>query len=84
MKFVLFRYSFPLVYSLSAMVLVLLLTTSFLYHQKTKTQSYNRVLILQNDSLLSEQIRLKNAIPRTENSTGDKTHWFPQPAIRNK
>lgn len=62
MKVFIFKYSVPLVYVLACTVLVLLFAATFFYQQKTRVQDYNRVLILQNDSILSENIHLKNSL----------------------
>lgn len=66
MRVFIFKYSVPLVYALASAVLVLILAAYLLYQQKTKAQSFNRVLILQNDSILSENIQLKNSLLQQE------------------
>ncbi|MBB1286528.1 hypothetical protein HRH25_19255 [Flavisolibacter sp. BT320] len=66
MRVFIFKYSVPLVYALTSAVLVLFFATALLYQQKSKAQSVNRVLILQNDSILSENIQLKNALLQQE------------------
>lgn len=72
MRVFIFKYSVPLVYVLLATVLVLSFAALLLYQQKSKVQTVNRVLILQNDSILSENIELKNAILQQEVSGSDK------------
>lgn len=72
MRVFIFKYSVPLVYVLLATVLVLSFAALMLYQQKSKVQTVNRVLILQNDSILSENIELKNAILQQEVSGSDK------------
>jgi hypothetical protein len=72
MKVLLFRYSVPLVYFLSAVVMVLIIVTLLLYFGKSKAETYNRFLILQNDSILSEHIRLKNAFQQQQGSRSEK------------
>ena len=66
MRVFIFKYSVPLVYTLISTVLVLLFTATLLYQQKSRVQSHNRILILQNDSILSENIQLKNSILQQE------------------
>ena len=62
MRVFIFKYSVPLVYALASAVLVLFLAAALLYTQNSKVQSLNRNLILQNDSILSENIQLKNLL----------------------
>ena len=66
MRVFIFKYSVPLVFALAATVLVLTFAAALLYQQKNKVQSHNRVLILQNDSILSENIQLKNSLLQQE------------------
>jgi hypothetical protein len=73
MKVFIFKYSVPLVYALTAVVLVLTFAAVLLYQQKSKAQNVSRVLILQNDSILSENIQLKNSLLQREvKETGTK------------
>ena len=69
MRVFIFKYSVPLVYALTTAVLVLTFASVLLYQQKSKTQNVNRVLILQNDSILSENIQLKNSLLQQEVKT---------------
>lgn len=66
MRVFIFKYSVPLVYALTAVVLVLTFAAVLLYQQKNKAQDVSRVLILQNDSILSENIQLKNSLLQRE------------------
>ncbi|HEY1023263.1 MAG TPA: hypothetical protein VGE06_13170 [Flavisolibacter sp.] len=73
MRVFIFKYSVPLVYALTAIVLVLTFAASLLYQQKNRAQNVSRVLILQNDSILSENIQLKNSLLEREvKETGTK------------
>jgi hypothetical protein len=72
MRVFIFKYSVPLVYALTSTVLVLFFAAALLYQQKSKAQSVNRVLILQNDSILSENIQLKNALLQQEVKSPEK------------
>ena len=72
MRVFIFKYSVPLVYALATAVLALTFATALLYQQKNKTKSANRVLILQNDSILSENIELKNSIIQQEGKAPGK------------
>ena len=62
MKLFLSRYSLPLLYFLSAFVFLLLATSFLLYHQKNQFANHNRLLIVQNDSIMAENIKLKNIV----------------------
>lgn len=66
MKFLLFKYSVPLVYALTALLLVLATAAVMLYAQRGTALQQNRQLILQNDSILSENIKLKNSLLQAE------------------
>ena len=72
MRVFIFKYSVLLVYGLFATVLVLSFAALLLYQQKSKVQTVNRVLILQNDSILSENIALKNAMLQQEVKGSEK------------
>lgn len=62
MKVFLFKYSVSLVYILSASVFVLMVAAFLLYNDRSKVQSHNHTLILQNDSIIAEHINLKNEL----------------------
>lgn len=66
MRVFIFKYSIPLVYALAVTVLVLAFASALLYAQKSRVQIHNRELILQNDSILSENIQLKNSLLQQE------------------
>ncbi|RYZ62725.1 MAG: hypothetical protein EOO14_01390 [Chitinophagaceae bacterium] len=66
MRVFIFKYGVQLVYALTATVLVLAVAALLLYKQNCKAQTVNRVLVLQNDSILSENIALKHAILQQE------------------
>lgn len=72
MRVFIFKYGVQLVYALSATVLVLAVAALLLYQQNCKAQTVNRVLVLQNDSILSENIALKNAMLQQEVKSSGK------------
>ena len=62
MKALLFKYNTVIIYLLGSIVVVLSFAALFLYRQQTSMVQENRFLILQNDSILSENIELKNQL----------------------
>lgn len=78
MRVIRFKYSFPVISFLSASVVVLLIASFFLYSEKNKAQYHNRVLIIQNDSILSENIKLRNASIQQQVSTEEEENYSLQ------
>ena len=59
MKLFLLKYSVSLVYILGVTVVFLVVAAVFLFMEKKRVLSNNHSLILQNDSIMSEHIHLK-------------------------
>jgi hypothetical protein len=53
--------------------LVLFVVSGFLYHQNSSFKKENRRLIIANDSIISVNIELKNALTDKNNPGGKKT-----------
>ena len=70
MKVFLFKHSVSLVYILGATVLVLMIAAFLLYAEKSRVLSVNHALILQNDSIISEHINLKQQMLQREFGSG--------------
>ncbi len=59
--------------ALTAVVVLLLVASALLYIEKAEVKTQNRVLILQNDSILSENIRLRNTLQQEAILPTEKT-----------
>jgi hypothetical protein len=73
MKAFLHKYTAPMFSALTAVVVLLLVASTLLYMEKAEVKTQNRVLILQNDSILSENIRLRNTLQQEAILPTEKT-----------
>ena len=64
MKALVRRYRFLFLYLVPMVVLVLVLCSGFLYKENREVRRINRELMVQNDSILSVNLELKNALSR--------------------